>query len=1696
MALKCTRAPASFADDGATPIDRFSTNSPVASVKVAVDDDDTSTYDSVHTPGRCGSNAAGSTGIREDSVSVLDPHVSTAEPTPMKTAPVTARYRDEGSHPFAASTGAPVKVSTSPMPVSPLLHHASRRNSEFSGGMQQSVLSSGRDGTEGEEGDRQAFGVTKTFRTCLTADQNIPPETLGDTSEEIYERSISLMAEPMSQISSLPQQQQQQQSAPTSPPREFSPSANASRIKGDEAFPSWDAKAYCGDVASVLVVKDLDMDTMTPVFKSQTSWIHASQGAASSAIGEEEARGQAPVVHVPPTHAPLSPTYYEASETVAHETISEHGVAAAPGAFPVPQSPPALLPVFSSRFPWNDVLVDRLMVYALPPLIAKSVGTVTTVPHLALGKGRLDGEKKAVVLTNAQEEEEEETNVFETSRGDLSPPLPPSHVGISRTAAPLTRSTRRQSDSEDDREDSSELCRATGSSLAKETGLRRLARSSSANAVTAVVPSSRAFRQAKFSNRSTSISVSGSSSSAAVGEPVSAPSVHETASPQSGEIQKAATEQVELTTLTDSVPPMPSEQCLPLHPLRRLALCTVTAREVRQRAGQSAGDIARSTLEFGNRVEEPSVAPLTQDAVREFVADATSKGSGAPSLSVADSIEDRSSRRTAASRDSPHQPQPPSFVPSAPPDTATQRIMARLLEKWQREMDVKFKWCTHVLILFGAGWHPGMASFLRAVRSLCRVINAPKDALTDAPAFGKEIAPNGCGDERQTHVGLGVPGMRGFDRYLNAEEGDAAPFTSLKGFSESSVEWNGNGAGGFAGGFGGIDSRCDTRSFSSLTGVDAHGGNVSDDGARMAGVSPHGGAATGASKPAAAASSPSRRVQVIYISADESLQAVCSAMADMPADWLCVSPYVAQSTPEGDLQKHVSDMARSIFRVNSFPRMVVVELPYAQQQHQRHQSENPVRKEAAHAGDSSAESKYGVEDESGDAVGTSTTLHDATAASPNRSEPQFDGLWTVVQLHGENNLCTDPEGKNFPWSSDSADVLRVEEEDVSPALRRRQHEEEVLHPTLSSDPSPLSEGSNPDACEDGLSLRSLAEQVTASGTPTKAVASSKCDAALVKYVVSLYRPVARLFPPIKPFLVADGELPTLLERGGYFVVLGAFGSVDSQLHQQCLSALDEVRQWLYAEIEERKRQAWSEPTQLQVMAPHSAYGGCFTARGDVVVGTPAAYQTTTGGTAGIDEHGLPTRYSPSVAAVTPLNVPTDSGDPFAAAALHRLSLGNSGSRRGSTPMIFEDGWPEARGGTTSPRYGVAGFPMSGSPPIQLDAPSGLHGLRLGGAPSLASAPAAHKANASHRLLPTVYFYDSIFSSVPVPQTLPPTTAPDRCRGAARGRGVHCADEEKSLRGKATPLRQPSPAAAGAPARASPRRRSGGFEGAAAAAAASIPSHAPFRRVFDNTSALRRSHAKDLALFQEYILSPILESDGRQLPVREGEVYLACVRWPQRTCAVLQSCLGSEARPPAPVLATTVGSTAPLTAASTSSTTAGGLVCGGNVCPTPGSGTGLRSLTVSHSPGAGQLLPEPILRRSSVSSGVSPPTNSPLTAAPASGNVTAAASAAAAGGNHVSSNLSATFSPAPVPSSASPAETHSESGSAGGTTTGLNSPPLASTNMHISAFTSLSNTILIEEHGKEGSPDPEATPLASAESIKSFLYDNILRLMEA
>jgi len=83
---------------------------------------------------------------------------------------------------------------------------------------------------------------------------------------------------------------------------------------------------------------------------------------------------------------------------------------------------------------------------------------------------------------------------------------------------------------------------------------------------------------------------------------------------------------------------------------------------------------------------------------------------------------------------------------------------------------------------------------------------------------------------------------------------------------------------------------------------------------------------------------------------------------------------------------------------------------------------------------------------------------------------------------------------------------------------------------------------------------------------------------------------------------------------------------------------------------------------------------------------------------------------------------------------------------------------------------------------------------------------------------------------------------------------------------------------------------------------------------NHTEELREDHAATQSLLTEFILAPVLEEAEGRLPPREGELYVALVRLPQRTTAVLRRLLADEVAAAAAKTASLSASTAGASAA--------------------------------------------------------------------------------------------------------------------------------------------------------------------------------------
>lgn len=1697
------------------------------------------------------------TDLREPSMPFDDPGVATAEPTPLKQAPVTARYR-EGSAvsaiPFSEAMTPPRHDSSDDHASSPTQGYTSPSTMAQDGSHSITFAAASpaspteppalkKDEAQLAEGDAAAAAApaAKVDGVPLERDAMRQTDTWAEDGDEPQDKLASFTAPRVSQLS-MPTLQESRAGNVSS--NSGSPSL-ISTTRNCTALPSWNPKAYGGDVAGVIAVHGIDSEADTPLHvasqrastpgggqrqspsqpplrrvsrlsggAAQT----ASAAAAAAAAGAAPATASGATPSLEGSHSPHSVFCggSQKSETAAVPARGSRDFIAA--AYAAPMMPPTAspqLPAFASNFPWNHVIPEPIMVYTAPPLpLPREDADETEEDAASAGATASGGGGHGSVQKAFQRHLQERV------------------AGHRRRASSALRTPRQRHGSgvlgKDDGAASANEAAPSDSAGAAPLPASTTVKNGVAAAV--VMPAAMVLRQSMSAGQ---VEDDGSPTAVSAGG----------TTPRST-LVRVPTVQLELTTFAETSPLVVAERSVPMHPLRRLALCSVTVEDVAERARSAANHISG--------VSDDEKADQNGGATRNAAAAATGSAVSAPgaspnsamllSLSIGDSATDDDGIHTSRSPSPPSHttrhcvPRPHLTLESALGQQQRLAVPSTLQDGWLHDAATKFDSSTHLLLLFGAAWHPGMPRCVRALRRLQEALHA---RASGGANNNNSSGGGGGGGDRLSSGGEGrVAARDGFDLDRGpAADADDQFFPALNGFNSNSVDWPAGGLDGVGSG----GARLDMRGFGNFNmsegdAVEEEGqspllGRASFQRGRLQSASPSG-VLTMEPPPADgagvndAAESPQYRIQVIYISADESLQEVCSAVSSMPPSWLCLSPCVAQSATERQLQQHACDGARSLFHVTSFPRLVVVELPAAQQQRQSQSAATPATTttesdaapRASGAGDGGGARTPAADDEADDdAFGTCTTT------TMDTTQRLYDGLWTVVQLHGEMQLNADPEGKQFPWANGQDDVLRITQDEVS-ALPREgpqawtsllggfrlptQKENNnsaakaAAAASASLQQSPMLGCSCADDAEDEPSLiRSHPEMLATIDKASNSEGEEDDDSAAGGGASITRAPtppplsVARFFPPLKPFVVGDGELPTLLEKGGFFVVLGAFGSVDAQLHQQCVRALEEVRTWFYAEVEARKDQAWSEPTRLQVMAPHGTYATSFTVGGDRVVLSPAM----AAGNA-FDDYGTPTRYSPGIssAALQQVTQGASTGAASTAAALRLLHSGAGGMSTGSpgvssaaalgaskgfgvgvgrsgTPFALEDGWPDARmHASTSPKFGAMSPPMGGGgglSGLQLDATLSAHSLQqsLSAAMPAAGSGAANAttAAAAARALPSVFFYDSILTN--------PHAGHAHHHSAVVG-GARMSAAAATWGSASPPSARTASAAANSPPHDTLAR-----DVDMTVAAASSPSPAPVPHTSDNTASLRRHHAKDLALLQEYVLAPILENDEKMLPVREGEVYLALVRWPQRTAAVLRRRLASEVKATAPTnnaatASTVAGASASASSASPSASSGGGPTASPSI--TVSSSSSVRSASASQSPAQTQSLSDAPQRRRLGSP-------SPLSPALVSGGA-----AASQPGTQAPSVATSSASPSAGAAAAAAAVSSSPSFAAAE----RNSPSLTAANVHTPAATSLSATTRTEGSGKEGSPDPDATPLASAEAIKSFLYEHVLRLM--
>ena len=1734
--------------------DRSSTNQfpPAAAEGAAL----ASQADDAYTPAQLNTSKSTSADLHEPSTPLDDPQVPTAEPTPVKAAPATARYHDDravSAIPLSEEMLSPQQRQQQPErgsddQISNALQECSSPGTIAKAG-DSPYMKLRKDAEVVKPGDTESC-VARTATKQNDDNDSWTKERQGG-SEETNEKSSLLSVRPMSQLS-MPVLQDSR-AATNASCNSYSPLV-ASVTKAFASLPSWNPKAYGGDVAGVIAVHGVNSEVETVALPTSQSPLSIAAVAAAAADGDpkqkqsQQPRPRQDSLSRSPAAAtgPRSPdrlisslsqrsAFGEGSQKgeggTSTSKASRDFVATASG---VSGLPPVTLPDFASQFPWNLVMPEPIMVYATPTTVKRKEDSSeegnpdsvqkTFQRHL---QERVEGHKRRVSSASRATGTRQNANIG-TNRGDGG--------GGGSSSSAADRCANRPVDVGG--QGNARTTTTTAATVAATLSACPAASSPNSSAAAMAVPAAMVLRQSAPSGNAGGGDGAGGAGFLDGGESPTLAS-GDSAAPHSA-LVRVPTAQLELATFAESSPLVLTERSWPVHPLRRLAFCSITVEEVVERARSAANHANHFSSNEDSKAEQGG-SPAAPPAANTIAIPAATPNSAVMlSLSIGDSTDDDGGyNRTSRSPSPPSQlagqsiPQPRLSLVNAQHQSPLQqqqqqqqKAPSMLLEGWLQDAATKFESSTHLLLLFGAGWHPGMARCVRALRRLQASVNDRSPDAGDKAAAGRDGGMDG-GDKRMLagSVSRRMNG-KGFDMGSDANaDVDDTFFPSMNGFNNSSVEWPCSGLDG--------GGRLDMRGFGNFnvsegeTAEDEGGspllGRTSSQRGRAQSTSPSGVLAVEPPRPPPAdggnhdnaAATPRYHIQVIYIGADESLQEVSAAVAAMPPSWLCLSPHVAQSVTEQQLQRQACDTARRIFRVASFPQVVVVELPTAQQTQDNtsdnsgNNNNNNVSSDAA-AKTSEADTSGGggggdevVEEANDEAFGmnTSTTM---SITQRQQAEQELEGLWTVVQLHGETQLNADPDGKQFPWSSGQSDVLRITQDEVSALPREGQrawsflvnsfHQQPPQQPheaamnTTSLHLSTMMGCSSPEDVEEPSLSRSHPEMlVTVVQANENANDEEKNDnnSSISSGAASITRApspppvrIARRFPPLKSFAVGDGELPALLERGGYFVVLGAFGSIDAQLHQQCVSALEEVRTWFYAEVEARKEQAWSEPTRLQVMAPHGTYATSFTVGGDRVVLSPAAVGSAN------DEYGTPIRYSPGVSASAALGLQgSGSGSATMASALRMLHVGGSGNGVGAAsknnnggsgsrcgpPFLPDEGWPENRAFVnTSPKFSFTSPPLNSSPNgPQPDGTVSVHNMQLshGYVGAGATGGGTPPQNTAARPLPSVFFYDSILTNPRNTCTQNNTTAASLAAPAA-------ARATSFAVGDAATDPTPHQAILDAASTTTPAAAASPDSGAVNAASVSP---APVPHVSDNTASLRRHHAADLALLQEYILAPILENDEKMLPVREGEVYLALVRWPQRTAAVLRRRLASEvkvtAAAPGAVAAAAAGASG--ATASGCATPSGGVSTSSPVMVSSSSGNGGSTATTSrgaastsHSPGQTQLVPEALLRRQSASS------------SPLSSTVAATASTAASPGHP------GTQAPSASAASASPAATTTERGS----------PLLTAVNAHTPEATSLSATVQTEESGKEGSPDPDATPLVSAEAIKSFLYEQILRSM--
>ncbi|KPI87542.1 hypothetical protein ABL78_3385 [Leptomonas seymouri] len=1655
------------------------------------------------TPNQFNDSKTTSVDMHDLSIPFDDPRVPTAEPTPLKQVPTTARYRDSSSSPvlpLSAEMTSPHRRGNSDDCMPHMMPDISPSSSISQAALAATAVQH-TSTSEEQKPEEAKLGGTEPFLVALKKSDSWAGEK---GSEDVHERSTSLSMLTTSQP--LMPNQQGGCAAKSVSTNCYFPTIFAADCA---PLPNWDPKACGNNVAGVIAMHGADLKTDAPIYTASESpsavdeqrvlpQQHHSQqcrtlqdspsrgaggdgkgggrdGASSALLGQPNSSSQ---------HAAFCGESQRVEVSASTSKVSHDFMAAASGVSVIPPlpSPMEQLPAFKSQFPWNPAMPEPIMVYTMPTLLKHS-------KEGGREEGNVESPQKAFqrhVQERVAERKRRESAAAHAAGQKPSPP-----TAVSKDECGAATATAAVADHNLSMSEGS--CTAGGgqTNVGASSSSELAATASSSPSAAVVMPSTMVFRQ------STKGLVNHAAAGGSCASPLDGGGSPMIASGDNAALQNSPmqvpTALLEPSTFEETSPLVTMERSWPVSPLRRLVLCSITVEQAAERM-QTAANNSNNKHVFlgsdGDSKTSQSDWPASAAAFNVTAAPGASPNSLVMlSLSSEDSTDDGNCYSRSSS--------PLSHIarqyvprPQRPPESEQhqlQRMSSTLFEGWLHDITTKLELSTHLVLLFGAGWHPGMSKCVRALRHLQASVNG-RSSNGAKGADGETVLSNGgCGGADRQVFDVG------HDAVADADDG---VFPALNSFNGNSTEWP-------PGGYGSLSSggRRDMRGFGNLNMSEGDPmededpprllGRASFQRGRFHSVSPSGVLAVEPPPPPSNnVEIPRYRMQIIYVSADESLEEMCRAVSEMPQQWLCLSPCTAQSTAEYRLQRFLCDSARRIFRVTSFPQLAVLELPTAQQ------AQSSSNKDAMSKASTAAGERGGVGVPCGDEEADSKEFSVNTTSAMStiqhqQTEGQFEGMWTVVQLHGEMQLNADPDGRQFPWFNGQSDVLRITQDDLATLSHEgqrawccllrdfQQHQAESAHATLLHQ-SPVVGCSSPGDAKRELSLIGLQSDV-------QAAVDREDETSIMHAPLPPSMPVARLFPPLRPFEVGNGALPMLLERGGYFVVLGGFGSIDAQLHQQCVSALEEVRTWFYAELEALKEQAWSQPTRLQVMAPHGTYATSFIVGGDRLVLSPAVL-----GSSG-EEYGAPARYSAGIPASAAASVLGGGGPAVGtvsmASVLRSLHGGaNSGSAasgnisggsasRSNTPILLDEVLPEGRALNTSPKFGLMNSPSSGGPGgLQLDGSISGHNLQLSHVATGGSGAGGGSKATAARPLPSVFFYDSILTN--------PHNAHMQNGHAVAARAAAVGDNDGleqvsvSLWGSGSPMSARATSTVAAPD--SPPRETSAEVTAGALNAAS-PSPVPVPHASDNTASLRRRHAKDLALLQEYIIAPIFENDERMLPAREGEVYLALVQWPQRTAAVLRRRLASEAK--ATTANTTGGGSAAAPGAVTSTAAGGCAASSSAACANGGTSAApfaavgssssapcSRGAGTSQFPGQTQLLSEAPLRCRS---------GSPSVLSPPNGVVAGAGAGCAPGhpGAQAPSAVSASLVAVPT--------TNASTGDP-------ISSFLAAPNAYTPAGMSLSATMRTDGSGKEASPDPDATPVASAEAIRSFLYEQILR----